>query len=300
MATPPLMKMPTEIVFIITSHLSIRELTRFREVSRWTENETLRDFADRGFGSVRIWSVTFLEIAKLTRVVMDRPRLASVVRTLDIRFELLKDNTRRLALKVMNPKLRNLGHAQAGRREQPTIWQLAKQLPNLEELQLRRLDSDMLAAHMLPRLSSGGDVLGSPWYGLKQLSIEQSRLNGTELQSLLLAGPTLRTLYLHDVHCVSGWTTILNDIEHSLTGLQSLTLVDLRVPMEPPRMRWHTFDVCLILRNEKTSLREVFEAPEGDEVMVLKSRYASMEGPQVVKAGLAKIIEYLKARRKGE
>ncbi|KAK5697323.1 hypothetical protein LTR97_007460 [Elasticomyces elasticus] len=296
MATPPLMKMPTEIVSNITSHLSIRELTRFRVVSRWTENETLRDFADRGFGSLRLWSVNFPKIARLTRVVVDRPRLASAVRTLDVRFEMLKDNTRGLALKVMNPKPRNRGHAPAGPEEQPTIWQLAKKLPKLEALRLDRLDGAGLASYMLPLASSGGDALSSPWYGLKQLRIEQSRLNGMEWQSLLLAGPILRTLYLKEVHCISGWTTILSDIKHSLTGLQTLMLVDLMVPMEPPGSRWHALDVYLYLASGSNSHKGVFEAFGSEEVVVLRSRWASMKGPQAVKSGLGRILEYLEAK----
>ncbi|KAK4951426.1 hypothetical protein LTR10_010400 [Elasticomyces elasticus] len=241
MATPPLMKMPTEIVSNITSHLSIRELTRFRVVSRWTENETLRDFADRTFKIVQIKPITFMKLAGLLWVITGGSRLAPAVRTLEVQISPERrriDKTWTVALTKANENVLSGQQNPAGHKIQPTVWQLAGRLPQLEKLGMRNMESTDLVAHILPRLCPSGVGFVSPWCRLKTLEVRDCFLGSTEWQMLILSGPTLQTLCLSDVSCAEGWIATLGAMQQSLTELHKVELERFLVHGERPETPW--------------------------------------------------------------
>ena len=272
--TPPIKSLPTELITIITSNLTLPNVRNFRRACRWAETETYLVFARSNLRSLRFRAGSSQVNRRIIDFLEKNKQLAGFVKFLMVDF-------RGFAQSVMR-KARWLADAHE-QGNPPTAAALLAALPDFERLSFRDLDSEMVDMHLR---------LAVAWPKLKALTFNRASLSGKDLDFILTqAGPELGSIVIHKVCLESrSWRNVLKTLRDSpkFRKLYHVELADLSESEGPedledrdvyfkPKMDW--------------PMRKEWETGWKVERVDIRTLSASMNGVQGVKLGLDAILE---------
>ncbi|KAK5688841.1 hypothetical protein LTS10_000819 [Elasticomyces elasticus] len=305
MASSPLVKTPTDVMFLVFDLLAVTDLCSFRLVCHWAQDQSHKCFASRAYRRIRIHNKEDNALLRLARVLYENTSLASMVHTLRIQWYV------QVTRKESVPQSPFIG---ANTPKWMTTPMLAS-VPQLKKLELNGMCS--LKVLFGPRFSlqNAADVaeqsvdIVAPmpvWPMLETLSFATAYISHRNLKAIIrLVSPVLTDLQLQDVECYEGgWIDTLRDIQDATTNLTSLRLCGLREDIarriwyshdQDPSAGWETLFTC---QAEGVAFSKAVEGQNGVETLSLQERTASMVGPEAIKLGLDMIAEYAVFRQR--
>ncbi|KAK5688886.1 hypothetical protein LTS10_000865 [Elasticomyces elasticus] len=292
MATPPFMKMPTEMVCEITSFLNEEDLCNFRLVSHWTERESFCDFATKWLWYMEFEGVSGKIMPRRLKAVESSLQFASAIKHVKAKFsERMVRNWESDLVKGSNNALFG-DQTLAGHAKEPTLSYMVSRLPKFEGLTIEHLSGPILNLHILPGLVNA--VPQDAWWRLRSLYIVYGELSSSQWLSLIrLASPTLTHLSLVDTVCTKGrWLPVLTAIQGTLPALTSLSLIYLSHRQLKPLATNECIDVNTDFMDRQKTRDESVEPEEGSEELYLRVDMAMLRGRQAVQLGLEKIVRY--------
>ncbi|KAK4951456.1 hypothetical protein LTR10_010431 [Elasticomyces elasticus] len=288
MASPPLTKLPTDVMYMIFDLLCIDRLCDFRLVCHWSRVQSEEYFASRAYRhkiiSIEGRSIDLVRGAD--RIFRDNITLAAAVQTLSIRWR-----------PKTYPEYYKTGfqHVPYLTSEVPDIFTT---LSGLKSLDLRGMTSRTLESYftLQQKSSVGGaslsfEALGTCWPRLESLSLTRIYLMSQELIAVIQrAGPGLIKLELQGVHTFEGkWVGTLRAIRSSASNIKSLRLRCLYDNTDSPK------SACrLMFRDENDSILD--KSCGGTSTLSLRGDFASMKGVEAIELGLKMIAEHLVER----
>ncbi|KAK3625209.1 hypothetical protein LTR56_020565 [Elasticomyces elasticus] len=298
MAASLLTNTPTDIMYMIFDRLPLSSLCEFRLVCKWTQEQSLKCFALRVYKHNDVHDKDG-SLLRLARVFWENRALASVVRTLKVRWQFYGRGHK--PPKMWFPRRPYFGHSRAWWKHTAML----ASVPGLERLELDGMtDSPVLfGEHLDP------DYLPSPkydlpnfWPRIKVLSFKNVYLSHRNFEAMLCAlSPALTELHLERVGCYRGrWVETLRAIQEAAINLKSLRLIDVRddiwrrvkesgVDHEGSPAEWERL---FTFRFEGAKLFTTFHGPAGIETLSLQRYDAQMVGAHAIKLGLNMIAEH--------
>ncbi|KAK5709716.1 hypothetical protein LTR17_019536 [Elasticomyces elasticus] len=291
MASPPLTKLPTDIMYMIFDLLHIDLLCNFRLVCHWSREQSEEYFASRAYRH-KIISIKgrFVDLVRgADQIFRDNITLAAAVQTLSIRWR-----------PKIYPEYYKTGfqHVPYLTSEVPDIFTT---LAGLKSLDLRGMTSRTLESYFTLQQKSSVSgaslsfgALGTCWPRLESLSLSRTYLMSQELIAVVQrAGPGVIKLELEGVHTFEGkWLGTLRAIRSSASNMKSLKLRCLYDNTECPKSSCR-----LTFRDENDSiLDKSCGGDNGTSTLSLRGDFASMEGVEAIELGLKMIAQHLVQR----
>ncbi|KAK5688782.1 hypothetical protein LTS10_000760 [Elasticomyces elasticus] len=281
MESTTITKLPIELVCKMTGCLSMKDVRSFRQASRWTEKQSFRDFARRGFEVYNIVGL-YNHFERLQEMIESSPQLVACIKSLH----------------VNNSKNEYVGLDDAARAafncRSPRVSTLVDALPALERLDIAFFSQQAFAWHW---------QIKYPKRDAKLRSLSISNCSAQSGQFMFLVHhfcPTLNDLKLHNIVLdLASWAHVLLTVRDSSAQLSTLSLMSLRDPSIRP-------GEGMTLKAPGIDYHSTTRTSSGADMAMIRRTIASMKGPQAVKVGLDMIIQhplllesaYLDAHRK--
>lgn len=282
MAPAPLQTLPTDLMTIIASELTVKDLKSFRQVCHWADSQTLADFAARGYNQIRLRTIRY-RVQELLRVFNDSKPLAQAVKALCIVCEAGGYSQARML------SAEQLMSADARGAVVPVtpLPDIIASVSALESLTISGGSSKTLEHEL--RLSEI-DVSST----LTSLYLEHVGITALELIAVLRTfGQNLQSLTLSRVMVSGGqWREVFAVLQSLLPRLETLKLECLGKSVGQTA-RAYIYPESVYFRNNGSKLNKAFRGEKGVEVANVHRHFAAMKGRQGIEKGLEVIMEYL-------
>ncbi|KAK4891773.1 hypothetical protein LTR27_009625 [Elasticomyces elasticus] len=297
MAVSPLTKTPTDVMYMVFDKLPIEDLSAFRLVCRWANDQSFRSFAKRGYRSVTIRDDHKFD-DKFLKVVENNDVLRSAERTLIIRGKftdygvLCRDHYLVRKQPTQPEGEWKLMEVVASLSGLPSLSSLAiwgTYNPSLEWHLFRQYHSELEAsshrtAQPVPSLKNPGLP------HLTALSLHKVWLTRQDFGAIFqLAGDALTHLAMHELTLVDGsWIAMLRSKRHMTANMTKMSLVNLYAS------DYINSDVKLAtFRDSDVKFHKAIRGQHGIEAVSIQREGVNMMGAQAVRIGMDMILKHI-------